>query len=175
MRRGCPLQSLIHRFHIIADYLKPRALISYGTSICVGLTISLMMPPPALLLPIQEPRTNGRPTYSGPFGLRELKRGDIRALCLFVIPACMIWWWMLKATFLMFTSLVGFSIIGMIGMRLVLSLSGVSNNHPYVILIVVLIVLTMGFQKSGIRGDSGGQGYPVNGTRIQQAIGSSKG
>jgi hypothetical protein len=83
---------------------------------------------------------------------------------------------MLKVTFLMFASLVGFSVIGMIGMRLVLSLSGISNNHPYVILIVVLIVVTMGFQKGGIRGDSGGQGYRINGTensagnRIKQGL-----
>jgi hypothetical protein len=108
------------------------------------------MSPPAPLLPIQEPGTLSRPTYSGPFSLREFKRGDILALCLFIVPACIIWWWMLKVSFLMFTSLVGFSIIGMIGMRLVLSFSGVSNNHPYVILIVVLIVLTTGFQRDAL-------------------------
>jgi hypothetical protein len=73
---------------------------------------------------------------------------------------------MIKVAFLLFISLVGISIIGMIGMRIVLGLTGVANNNPYIILFVTAIVLIGGWQKGSIRGDGDIRGHRFNGIEI---------
>lgn len=74
---------------------------------------------------------------------------------------------MIKVVLLLFTILSLLSLLGMIGMKLVLSLIGVSNSHRYVIFVVVFIVLTMGYQKGGVYGDTGYMGHR-NGTEASR-------
>jgi hypothetical protein len=129
-------------------------------------TKSNTMAPTTPLLPIQEPGINERPPNSGPIRLRELKRYDIFIICLCAVPASVLYFYMIKVTFLLFISLIGISVIGMIGMRIVLGLTGVANNNPYIILFVTAIVLIGGWQKGSIRGDGDIRGHRFNGVEI---------